>query len=89
MPARVVGWIWQSPGRLAVEHNWWVAASAVGLMIALGLNLGQLRTSVQPLSLFGRTPTSMRDYQWLESECRQTGADGIGDCGRQVARSDR
>jgi predicted RND superfamily exporter protein len=65
--SRVVDSGWRSIGNLAVDHNWWVAGSAVGLMVALGLNLGQLRTSVQPLSLFGQDTKIIRDYRWLET----------------------
>ena len=36
-------------------------------MVALGLSLGQLSTSVQPLSLFGQDTKIIRDYRWLET----------------------
>ena len=36
-------------------------------MIALGLSLRQLSTSVQPLSLFGQDTKIIRDYRWLET----------------------
>lgn len=64
--ARIGGWCWQSIGNLAVAHSWWVAISAVSLMVLLGVNLGQLKTSVQPLTLFRADTKVIRDYRWLE-----------------------
>jgi len=58
---------WRSIGSLAVNHNWWVAAAALALMIGLGLNVGQLKSSVQPLRLFRPETKVIRDYSWLET----------------------
>ncbi len=66
-PSRAVRWVWQLIGDQAAEHNWWVAASAIGLMIGLGLNLGSLQMSVKPRSLFRQDTQLIRDYAWLEA----------------------
>lgn len=65
---RLVRWTWHALGDLAIEHNWLVASTAVGLMIFLGWNLGQLHTSVRPLSLFGPDTKIIHDYAWLEKQ---------------------
>ncbi len=58
---------WQVVGNWVVDHHWWVSVSTLVVLIAVGLGLTKLNTSIQLLKLFDRDSKIINDYYWLEA----------------------
>ncbi len=57
---------WQRLGRFIVHRHAWVAVGCLAVMVAFGLGLTKLNTSIQLLKLFDQNAKIIRDYAWLE-----------------------
>ncbi len=59
--------LWQWIGAWVVDHHWWVTCTCAAVMLAAGLGLSKLNTSIQLLKLFDQDAKIIRDYRWLET----------------------
>jgi len=66
----VTRWIeifWSRFGVWIVANHWKVIIAMLSVMIAIGIGLTKIQTSVQLLKLFDGDAKIIRDYEWLET----------------------
>lgn len=54
-------------GRWIIQHNGWVGAGTVAVMVLFGYGMSRIQTEVQLLKLFDPNADIIHDYRWLET----------------------
>jgi len=65
--ANLVERFWLGTGRWVIKWNVLVAVACLALMVAVGMGLNKIDTSVQLLKLFDKNAKIIEDYRWLEA----------------------
>ena len=62
---------WEMVGRFVIRWHWPVTVSCVLVMIAIGMGLTKVQTSVKLLKLFDPSAKVIKDYAWIEDHIGQ------------------
>ena len=68
------GWVaqfWEMTGRFVIRWHWPVTLGCVLLMVAIGMGLTKVQTSVKLLKLFDPSAKVIKDYAWIEDQIGQ------------------
>ncbi len=66
-----VAQFWEMVGRFVIRWHWPVTLGCVLLMIAVGMGLTKVQTSVKLLKLFDPSAKVIKDYAWIEDQIGQ------------------
>ena len=66
-----VAQFWEMVGRFVIRWHWPVTLGCVLVMVAIGIGLTKVQTSVKLLKLFDPSAKVIKDYAWIEDQIGQ------------------